>query len=503
MNIHCLKSGGALKALTLMTMMSGFTLSANAAPTLIQHVATGMERNPLGAFNFTFPNPVGAGNCLIIGLQYNSSGSSFKSITDNVGNTWVVGAAVTNASYQSAILLYCLNAKAGITKVAITIGGLSSQESATQAVFSEWYNIALSGASDGFVSSSTSASPGTLTTTTPGDLIYHWGYNQSDTNTNGGGYNSTSPFIPGSGFTLLSADLQVGSCDQYTVQSGSGPIIPSFTKSGSATWGSIAIALKAANAGSPPSGLYIAHIQHTYLCGVAQSRTSPIAIQFPTSGNLIVAFFDSDDVFINSVSDSGSNTWVSAGKSSVSPPPPGDVASQIVYAQNTAPDNALHSIAFSLDGTTSSDCMVVLYDIVGAAADAFDKATTANGTQTVAGNLTTASLTPSTSGGIIISGDSNDYTSMTGCVGSECIFDSVWNNLNNNTDSGTPTSTLDEDNGRGHIFNVDTSTVNFVYTDSGGSDFVNRWSSVAAAFKASGTVAVPRAPANLRVMPSG
>ena len=100
--------------------------------------------------------------------------------------------------------------------------------------------------------------------------------------------------LPGAGFTLLSADLQVGSSDQYQIQPTAGTITPTFSASGSATWGSVAIALKSATAGTaPPPGIRIIHLQHTLLQSVrAQNRAEPIVMQFPSSGNLLVGLFN-------------------------------------------------------------------------------------------------------------------------------------------------------------------------------------------------------------------
>jgi hypothetical protein len=61
-----------------------------ATPTLVQHVATGMGNNPVTTLSVAFPNPVGAGNALILGVQFASVGS-IASVTDDQGNTWTAG----------------------------------------------------------------------------------------------------------------------------------------------------------------------------------------------------------------------------------------------------------------------------------------------------------------------------------------------------------------------------------------------------------------------------
>jgi hypothetical protein len=461
-----------------------------ATPTLVQHVATGMDRNPLGTLNITLPNPVRAGNCLILGVQYNSAlSSSVTSVNDNLGNIWAAGPKSSNASFQNQNLFYALNAKAGITSITITISNLSSQESSAQAVFSEFYNVALISAADGSSSNSASASPGAITTASAGDLIYHWGINGSAINTNGGNYNSTTPIVAGSNFSLLSADLQVGSCDQYWVQPSAGSTgAISFTYSGGDTWQSVAIALKSQSAGTPPpSGIYIAHVQHTLISSRPQSRTTVSIMQFPSMGNLLVGSFDSGSVTVNSMSDSAGNSWRSAALNlGPGSPPPGAVISQMLYAQNATTSNTLHGITVKESGPTTADEILVLYDVVNAAASAFDVAASNQGTQNVAGNVQLLSITPTTSNGLVFCGDSHDYGSNTGLTGTGYIFDCAWNNLNHNTNPGTPTSTMDEDNCKGHFFNPTAGVVTFNTAHNLPSDVVGRWSAVAAAFKGGG-----------------
>src|SRR5689334_18689710 len=41
-----------------------------ATPTLVQHVATGMDRYPINTLTIQLPNPARAGNCMILGVQF-------------------------------------------------------------------------------------------------------------------------------------------------------------------------------------------------------------------------------------------------------------------------------------------------------------------------------------------------------------------------------------------------------------------------------------------------
>ena len=82
-------------------------------PTLVQHVATGMDRYPISTLTIQLPNPVRAGNCLILGVQFNSAGSVY-SVTDDKGNNWIAGPTTTNTSFSKRMnLYYVLNASSG------------------------------------------------------------------------------------------------------------------------------------------------------------------------------------------------------------------------------------------------------------------------------------------------------------------------------------------------------------------------------------------------------
>ena len=205
-------------------------------------------------------------------------------------------------------------------------------------------------------------------------MIYHWGASLStDIPYAGGAFNGTS-LKAGTDFTLLSANLQVGSCDQYYVQPTAGAIDPSFTPSGSATWGSLAIALKSADAGTAPgSGIRIVHVQHTLVGTLTTSDdAAPIPLQFPSTGNLPVGLFNS--VAVTSVSDSAGNTWSCPG--ALLSESQGGFYGQIIYAANATTSPSLQDITLTLgSGSTDGETfqsMLVLFDIAGAATSPYE-----------------------------------------------------------------------------------------------------------------------------------
>jgi hypothetical protein len=457
-----------------------------AVPTLVQHVATGMDRYPINTLTIQLPNPVRAGNCLILGVQFNSAGS-VASVTDDKGNTWVAGPTATNVSFSKRMnSYYALNAIAGTQTIRVRFNGLSTTPAFPQAVVSEFYNVATSNAFNGSVASATSRTAGTITTTAPGDLIYEWGASLSSSNINGGAFNGTS-ITAGSGFTLLSADLQVGSGDQYQIQSTSGPITPTFSASGSAVWGSLAIALKSAAAGTaPPPGIRIVHLQHTLLQAVrAQNRREPIVMQFPSSGNLLVGLYNAAGPFATSVRDSLNNTWSLPATAKIKDVGCACTSAQIVYAANAHTSPTLSGITVSISAVGTGDIMFNLYDIAGAASSPFDLATTSQGNQQSFGSLTTGTITPTTSNGLAIHVNSIDYNAIhTMTSPTNGFFDTVTNDHGH----GPDVSTLDMDNGYAHIYNTNTSPINFTFTSCCASIGVGPWAGVTAAFKSTGNI---------------
>jgi hypothetical protein len=454
-----------------------------AVPTLVQHVATGMDRYPINTLTIQLPNPVRAGNCLILGVQFNSAGS-VASVTDERGNNWIAGPTTTNGSFSKRMnLYYALNAIAGTQTIKVNFGGLSSTPGFPQAVVSEFYNVATANAFDGSAASSTSRTAGTITTTAPGDLIYEWGASLSTSDNNGGAFNGTS-ITAGTDFTLLSADLQVGSGDQYQIQPGAGPITPTFSASGSAVWGSLAVALKSATAGTaPPPGIRIIHLQHTLLQAVrAQNREEPIVMQFPSSGNLLVGLYNAAGPFATNVTDSLGNIW-SLPESAKIIDDDGVVSAQIVYAANAQTSPNLSGITVSITDEGMGDMMFNLYDVTGAAASPFDLANALQGFNETFTPHTTGALTPRTTNGLVIHVNSINYdaeNSMTSPI--DGTFDTVTNNFGH----GPDVSTLDMDNAYAHIYNSTTNQVNFTFVSCCANIGVGPWAGVTAAFKGTG-----------------
>jgi len=109
----------------LTTLGGSRFIASQALPALVQHFVP--AANPGGTspqgndFKFQPPNPVGAGNCIILVFSF-SSGQT-PSVSDDNGNTWPGSPTVTADSGPGAymtVIFVLPNANGGVTNFTIT-----------------------------------------------------------------------------------------------------------------------------------------------------------------------------------------------------------------------------------------------------------------------------------------------------------------------------------------------------------------------------------------------
>ncbi len=225
-------------------------------------------------------------------------------------------------------------------------------------------------------------------------------------------------------------------------------------------------------AGTAPSGMRIVHALHDSVGGQLATKI----VEFPSSGNLLVLGWASGaGRSISSVASSPSNTFSDTTCGFIG----SDV--QMFYAGNATTTNDA-TITPSFTGVSTADHSMVYYDIAGAAASPFDLCGSATGIQSVAGNLTTSNVTPTTPSGLVLNVTGINAGTLTGTVGAGFLFHST-------TYGGeTSPAPADQNNGWAGFFNTNTNNVSFVFTNNAATG-VQDWSSISTAFKA------PAAPA--------
>jgi hypothetical protein len=471
-------------ALTLTAVLGPWgQASAQAAstPTLVQTLTTSTNQlNTGNGFIINLPNAALANNCLILTVTYNYAAGRTVAITDNIGtNSWLAGPS-TNDGTETTTLYYVLGVRAGTQSITVTF---DRPLNSFQAVASEFYNVATSGAIDGSIANSTAAGPtvqaGSLTPTTDGDLIYQY---VIDLAGDPGGYIGAGPqstgISAGTGFTLLSACQILSDAAQYQVQGAHAPINPTMSVAGSNDrFNTVVIALKSAAAGTPPPpGIRIVHKYDVF-------PPLPNTVQFPSSGNLMVVTLtvSPNQERVTSVTDSNGNNYTNI--------PLGGDNPQLFYAAAASTSSTLRVTIVTGGGGQG----VTMYDVAGAATSPFDKSASAFGAISASADITHApDITPSTPNGLVFAVLNMGEGPPSGSIRTNYVFDSVY--YTGEIDG----SLMNSGDGRGHIYNSNTSTLAFGYHVRNIAS--SAWSGSAVAFKA-GSTPTPAAPTNLRVVP--
>ena len=462
------------KWLATCALSSCFLTGARGAiPTLVQHSSNSSDQgNPITIYTMRLPNTALQGNCIIVGFQYASS-AVIPTVTDDKGNAYFIAAKHDDGN-QVVNLAVALNVLAGAQKITISFSGGAA--TFVSGLASEFYDIAPSNALDGSSGSSGSSSnvtAGSLTPSSNGDLIYQYAVQDSTSN-------PMTSWTQGNSWALLSADVLDGSAAQYQVQSSAAAVNPTLGMSPSQNFNSIAVALKSASAGSPPSsGIRVIRVQHN---SVPPGAASPVRLQFPCTGNLIiVSWIGVQNHDLANISDGNGNSYTSTG------PPFGLNQSgdnQMYYAASALTGTDIVGPVLSTVGTDISGSTAILFDVVGAAASPFDAAAglaTASGVQLVSGPVTAASITPSTANGLIISSIGVTSNTVNGVSPGNFL-------------SAVPAPVLspnhtDQNNGWALNYNANTSKETLVWATQDGP--VDNWASIAAAFQAANVLAGP------------
>jgi hypothetical protein len=464
------------------------SIQAVATPTLVQHGAgpntTGSPGEPIDGYRFRLPNGSLAGNALCFAIHHHQNDLVTVAISDDRSNAWTTGPVNTDTFNSYTIrTFFALNVAANTRLITATFTGGTLQH--VSACGSEFYNVATAAALDGSNSFSpgsgttfTNWATGSFTTTAAGDLIWYFGVVQDVS------IPPAASYTVGSGFTFLSVDIVQGMVAQYQVQGAAGPINPTVTSTTAVSYNAAAFALKAAVAGTAPSGI---RVQRLHQLRAADNTTSQV-FQIPCTGNLVVISAHSGGAttghHIATLADSNANVYTQI-TGSPKQFPTGDTWAELRYAVNPT---VSHTLTLTVTWPASTIAIqVVVWDIAGADPVApFDASGVSNGTQTATGNLTTSSVTVAGAGEVVISGGDQFDSTCIGLVGAGFLFDPpTWPAQNENAGIGGAQNFFTDDAAAGHFYTLAPGTVTFVWTFTvGPGTGVGQWSNVAAAFKA-------------------
>ena len=314
-----------------------------------------------------------------------------------------------------------------------------------------------------------------------GELIFSYGTQVTGS--------AVSLWTPGAGFQLLNAQNYNSGWDssnfaQFMVQGTAAAITPTVGGS-SGTMQTVSVALKPAVAGTAPAaGIRVVNMQGYNVYGsnvrVGASGSGPWGpFQFPTRGNLLHISntwypTTAPGNGFTGITDTAGNSYGYPSQVVSTDTQAG--STQIAYAQN-ATASLSNAITFGNDALNPNGHLhLELYDVVGAAAAAFDKVTSANGVQTSgSGTLTTATLVPAGANELVINVTTIDSNNLSDVVGAGYISDIADSPSFDGAGSG-----LETDCGFAHIYTGASTT--FVYTIQNGT-FVNGWASQSGSYK--------------------
>jgi hypothetical protein len=430
-------------------------------PALVQHLSS-TSNPPLDTrvgndFRFTLPNPVVAGNCLVLGISYRWSATRTVRVSDGNGNLWPTSPAATTTDGVDLIssIFVLPGARPGTTTFTVSF---DADVIAFQYTVSEFDNLdpvsPVSGSSAGQTTAPALAIPAFTPANNDaagGNLVWSYFMDHEFVPSRG-----VSNFAPGAGFALLDADIGwtnigLAHASQFFLQRTSAAVAPSMIATGAPAnegFNGVAVALKVAAAGGPPAaGIRIEKIAHF---------TNPVPpknwnFQFPTVGNLIVGVVcQSELIDITSVTDSKGNVYAKVGPSLDEP--------QFWYARNATPDPDLRIVVHSAG--TPVNASFLWYDISGADPLPLDGQADLSGAGIDSGKSSIVDapvMTPASAGLTLaaISFGTGPATGLTTGAPPLAIFDYVSYAREIDMDR------MDNADGRAHFYNGDLSTEHY------------------------------------------
>lgn len=471
-----------------------YTISALMSPTVVINKSTGTDNVNLWSGTETAPTLTvnlpgpdqfqGGNNCAVMAVSTSNSLTQ-STPTDNKSETWTAGPSIASGNFTWK-LWYVLGDTAGTNQIQVaTTGSLTSGKSSQLgAIVSELKNCNTSSVG-GSGSMSTSATGSALMLTlsaapSSGDMVWAAFIDTSTPINSQDSLPFDSSITEGTGFTAISKSLSFGKMAEESTSSTSTSVTATYPSTGSHNIEGVAIVIKQGQAGNSPSGLYIDHYQ------VEQANGSN-TFDFPCAGNLIVGLVSTTGPTVSSVSAS-TGTWQFPSSASVSTS--GTGASQIFYGYGAScgsGTNLTPTFSASFGGTVPGQ-EVDLASVTNAlgTSSVFDQGHTSTGNQTGSGNLTTDTISQ-TSGDIVFNMTSITLDTINGTVTDSNshtpLLTSDQNNKLDNRGSGTPPSTLSEDNGWSALVTADSNPVTFIYNGGSITLSVGDWWSASAAFK--------------------
>ena len=337
----------------------------SAHPCVVHHIDTvamgTAENETLNGFKVTTV-PSSPGNLLILTVTHVSTNTI--TINDNNGGNWQSAVTTTNAGDQiETEMRYICGAATGTNVITVQLSAPPTPGEVLQFSYNEISGIAPSSCLEGATGANGltgDLQPGSIATTTDGDLIYNFAETSFTAPEDD---NPVGWIMPDDNSALLMESTWDKFASQVSVQATHGAYNPTLYVSADLNernWNSIAAAfMPSLGAGTQPTGIHITRVMHYYNPALP---LTPAWIAFPFTGNAIVissaypsGAFGGD---MTDVADNQGDTWTRTPFSI----PDGDP--QIYYS---CFGSAASSRDLTIDwlpdtGTTH----MIVYDIAGA-----------------------------------------------------------------------------------------------------------------------------------------
>ena len=432
-----------------------------AVPTLLQRSPSSSAGGTgLQTYVFTLPNATQAGNCIVLAGQFGVNAGITLSITDDKGQTYTIDKQNSNTN-QTVFIAHFANTVAGAKQITVTYTGAAATYNDMWG--GEFNNIATSSpvdSSNGASGTGTTAAAGNLTFSQTGDLIVQV-CEQDSTGAVAGWTAGSHANIT---WALADADrgngAEVCQAVQWGVYNATTTFSPQMGLTPSGGWNTVAVAFKSASAGSAePSAVYVKDVNH-YNVVSAPSGTAYQATIPPSCNCIVVTFVTPSGNDITGITDSHGNTYAQIGLF----PGVNGSGDIMIWAAFGAACSQDMTLTIATSGTAPLSDLVV-YGIQSPRVLQLDTGfgtggwATAYGTQSAGGNLSSVSGTPSTANGILIAACGCNNPQIRGLV--------TGNSDTTYSPQEASTGDLDENNGKGHYYNPDTSSFTFVWTTAG------------------------------------
>jgi hypothetical protein len=390
---------------------SAFAQTPGLVQAASDSMTMGYNSTNVASYQIPLPAPTHPNNVVLVhfGSGNTSTPGGLKVVDDaSTSNTYTLLASVGSTSLGDYLATFCAVQTNPAQRFTVETSATDLGTSYVMVSVEEFYNVntgsgGCTSADQTWTLAQTTASTtvdcgSSSATTTAGDLISMFVQAQT----------IEASYAPGSqsgitwNLTPGSAQLADGYVQQWGVHTVNTAINPSLTLGTSTQYTGVCVALKAATSGgAPPSSLYVAAVEHIDSSSFAANYTSPLTIQIPTTGNLVVLTGTAPGVYPSAISSSVSGeTWYQAALNSPSN------GSFIWYACATSPSNSRELTITLSGGNNAAGAAYYLYDVANASTatgtGCFDTGGFTSGDQTVVGGTITYSTGPFAAPGEIV-----------------------------------------------------------------------------------------------------